>query len=104
MTGINLSRRWVLGALLAAGREYDAVVYGTEALGVMRVEKGHVAGNELNGQSTALNMGLGKMVSRKKDAIGVVLSQREGMVRADGLRIVGVKPVDPAQYLPLIKP
>ena len=89
----------MIRALLAAGREYDAVVYGTEALGVMRVEKGHVAGNELNGQSTALNMGLGKMVSRKKDAIGVVLSQREGMVRADGLRIVGVKPVDPAQAL-----
>jgi predicted transcriptional regulator len=41
----------------------------TEALGVMRIEKGHVAGGELNGQSTALNMGLGKMVSKKKDSI-----------------------------------
>jgi sarcosine oxidase subunit alpha len=89
----------MIRALVAAGREFDAVVYGTEALGVMRVEKGHVAGNELNGQSTALNMGLGKMVSRKKDAIGMVLSQREGMVQPDGLRLVGVKPVDPAQAL-----
>ena len=89
----------MIRALVAAGAEFDAVVYGTEALGVMRVEKGHVAGNELNGQSTALNMGLGKMVSRKKDAIGMVLSAREGMVAEDGLRLVGVRPVDPAQPL-----
>ena len=81
--------------LMEAGAEFDAVVYGTEALGVMRIEKGHVAGGELTGQSTALNMGLGKMVSKKKDSIGMVLSQREGMVRDDGYRLVGVKPVDP---------
>ncbi|PRD38785.1 UNVERIFIED_CONTAM: soxA [Trichonephila clavipes] len=85
--------------LVEQGREFDAVVYGTEALGVMRVEKGHVAGNELNGQSTALNMGLGKMVSKKKDSIGMVLSQREGMNDPNGYRLVGVKPVDPAQKL-----
>ena len=89
----------LIRALVDAGREFDAVVYGTEALGVMRVEKGHVAGNELNGQTTALNMGLGKMVSKKKDAIGMVLSQREEMVREDGLRLVGVKPVNPAEPL-----
>jgi len=81
--------------LVEVGKEFDVVVYGTEALGVMRVEKGHVAGNELNGQSSALNMGLGKMVSKKKDAIGVVLSQREGMNQPGGYRLVGVKPVDP---------
>ncbi len=84
----------LLRRMLEAGREFDAIVYGTEALGVMRVEKGHVAGNELNGQSTALNMGLGKMVSRKKDSIGMVLSQREGMNDPEGYRLVGVKPVD----------
>lgn len=85
----------LLREMLARGAEFDPVVYGTEALGVMRVEKGHVAGNELNGQSSALNMGLGKMVSRKKDAIGVALSQREGMVDPGGYRLVGVRPADP---------
>jgi heterotetrameric sarcosine oxidase alpha subunit len=85
----------LIRALVDAGREFDAVVYGTEALGVMRVEKGHVAGNELNGQSSALNMGLGKMVSKKKDSIGMLLSQREGMTNPNGYRLVGVKPVDP---------
>jgi len=39
------------------------------------------------------------MVSKKKDAIGMVLSQREGMVQPNGYRLVGVKPVDPAKAL-----
>ncbi len=89
----------LLREMLSRGAEFDPVVYGTETLGVMRIEKGHVAGGELNGQSTALNMGLGKMVSKKKDAIGVVLSQREGLVDPDGYRLVGVRPVDPAGKL-----
>ena len=89
----------LLREMLAKGAEFDPVVYGTEALGVMRIEKGHVAGGELNGQSTALNMGLGKMVSKKKDSIGMVLSQREGMVEENGYRLVGVKPVDPKAKL-----
>jgi heterotetrameric sarcosine oxidase alpha subunit len=88
----------LLREMLARGAEFEPVVYGTEALGVMRIEKGHVAGGELNGQSTALNMGLGKMVSKKKDSIGMVLSQREGLV-AEGYRLVGVKPVDPTGKL-----
>jgi sarcosine oxidase subunit alpha len=85
--------------LMAQGKDLGVTPYGTEALGVLRVEKGHVAGNELNGQSTALNMGLGKMVSKKKDSIGMVLSQREELVRDDGLRLVGVRPVNPEDAL-----
>ncbi len=85
----------LLREMLAKGAEFEPIVYGTEALGVMRIEKGHVAGGELNGQSTALNMGLGKMVSKKKDSIGMVLSHREGLVGENGYRLVGVKPVDP---------
>ena len=89
----------LLRRLMAEGAEFEAIVYGTEALGVMRIEKGHVAGGELNGQSTALNMGLGKMVSKKKDSIGMVLSQREGLTDPDGYRLVGVRPVDPKDKL-----
>ncbi|WP_425046252.1 sarcosine oxidase subunit alpha family protein [Primorskyibacter sp. S87] len=81
-------------ALMEAGEEFDATPYGTEALGVMRIEKGHAAGNELNGQTTAAQLGLGMMVSKKKDAIGSKLSEREGMNTADDLRLVGFHPVD----------
>ncbi|MBT4567043.1 MAG: sarcosine oxidase subunit alpha, partial [Marinovum sp.] len=89
----------MMGVLMEAGKEYDAVPYGTEALGVMRIEKGHAAGNELNGQTTALNLGLGGFVSKKKDCIGKTLSQRPELNRDDAIRLVGFKPVDHSQPL-----
>jgi methylglutamate dehydrogenase subunit C len=39
------------------------------------------------------------MVSKKKDSIGMVLSQREGLVDDNGYRLVGVRPVDPKDKL-----
>ncbi len=86
-------------ALMAAGEAFDVVAYGTEALGVMRIEKGHAAGNELTGQTTARDLGLGRMVSKKKDCIGNTLSEREGLNREDGLTLVGFRPVDRATEL-----
>ncbi len=84
----------LIRALMRAGAPFDVVPYGTEALGVMRVEKGHAAGNELNGQTTARDLGLGAMVSRKKDCIGKTLSERPALNRDDGLRLMGFRPVD----------
>ncbi len=89
----------MMQVLMAAGEEFDAIPYGTEALGVMRIEKGHAAGNELNGQTSALNLGLGGFVNKNKDCIGKVLSQRPDMTRDDAIRLVGFKPVDRAQPL-----
>ena len=86
--------------IMEVGAPFDISPYGTEALGVMRIEKGHAAGNELNGTTTALNLGLGRMVSQTKDSIGTVLSQREGLNDPDALRQVGIKPVDPAAKVP----
>ena len=86
--------------LVEAGEEFDAVVYGTEALGVMRIEKGHAAGNELNGTTSALNLGMGRMVSKKKDSIGSTLSEREGMNGEDALKLVGFKPVNAQHTVP----
>ncbi|SLN56866.1 Aminomethyltransferase [Roseovarius albus] len=83
----------MMEVLNKAGEEFGAAPYGTEALGVMRIEKGHVTANELNGQTTAQNIGLGMMVSQKKECIGNVLSQRPEMV-GDDLRLMGFRPVD----------
>ncbi|MGJ8594827.1 sarcosine oxidase subunit alpha family protein [Sulfitobacter sp.] len=86
--------------LMEAGAAYNITPYGSEALGVMRIEKGHAAGNELNGTTTAQNLGMGRMVSAAKGSIGAVLSRREGLNRADDLRQVGIKPVDPNEPVP----
>lgn len=89
----------MIRALMEAGEEFDAVPYGTEALGVMRIEKGHAAGNELNGQTTAQMLGLGGMVSKKKDSIGKRMSERDGLNQDDDLRLVGFRPVDKSDML-----
>jgi sarcosine oxidase subunit alpha len=81
-------------AIMAAGETFGVVPYGTEALGVMRIEKGHVAGNELNGTTTAADLGLGKLLSKKKDFIGRVLASRPGLNAPDRPVLVGVIPVN----------
>ena len=85
----------LMRALMAAGEDLGVVPYGTEALGVMRIEKGHAAGNELDGRTTARDLGLGRMVSTRKDAIGAVLSRREALADENGHDLVGLVPVDP---------
>lgn len=83
----------LMGRMFELGEDLGATPYGTETLGVLRIEKGHAAGNELNGQTTAQMLGMGKMVSVKKDSIGAVMSRREGML-AEARVLVGVQPVD----------
>ncbi len=81
-------------AIMAAGATLGVVPYGVEALGVMRIEKGHVAGNELNGTTTAADLRLGRMMSSKKDYIGRVLAARPGLTDPDRPTLVGIAPVD----------
>ncbi len=83
----------MMRAIMEAGREFDIVPYGLEALNVMRIEKGHPVGSELHGRTTAADLGLGKMVSAKKDCIGKEMAQRPGMADPDRPMLVGFKPV-----------
>ena len=78
--------------LMEVGAAFDITPYGSEALDVMRIEKGHVTAKELNGQTTPHDLGLGRMVSHKKDYIGRFLSGRPGMIDANRQRIVGLIP------------
>lgn len=89
----------LIRTLMAAGPDLGVTPYGTEALGVLRIEKGHPAGNELNGQTTARDLGLGRMVSKKKDCIGRIASERPGLNDENGLALVGFKPVDRGRSL-----
>ncbi|TJW59476.1 MAG: sarcosine oxidase subunit alpha [Mesorhizobium sp.] len=85
--------------LMIAGKPFGVTPYGTEALGVMRIEKGHVAGPELNGTTTAGDLGLGKMMSTKKDFIGRVMAGREALTAPNRQVVVGIKPTDKARRL-----
>jgi sarcosine oxidase subunit alpha len=80
--------------LMQAGAEFGIAPYGTEALGVMRIEKGHPAGPELNGQTTAHDLGMAKLLSTKKDFIGRALAARPALMDPARPTLVGLKPVD----------
>jgi heterotetrameric sarcosine oxidase alpha subunit len=92
--GEALARR-----LMQAGAPFGIAPYGTEALGVMRIEKGHVAGNEIDGRTTAADLGLGRMMSKKKDFIGKVLAQRPALLEPERPQFVGLRPRDPNKKL-----
>ena len=83
----------VARALMVAGAPHGIVPYGLEALNVMRIEKGHAAGGELNGKTTARDLGLARMVSAKKDSIGAAMAQRPALVAHERPILVGFKPI-----------
>lgn len=85
--------------LLKEGAEWGVTFYGLEALAMMRIEKGHVSGPELNGQTTAGDLGFGRMMSTKKDFIGAVLARRPALTDTNRMGLVGLKPQDPTKIL-----
>ncbi|MEP9353785.1 sarcosine oxidase subunit alpha family protein [Xanthobacter sp. KR7-65] len=89
----------LMRAIMEAGALYGITPYGTEALGVMRIEKGHVSGSELSGQTSARDLGLGRMASTKKDYIGRVMAGRPAFLDPDRPTFVGFRPVDRTQRL-----
>jgi sarcosine oxidase subunit alpha len=80
--------------IMEAGAAFGIAPYGTEALGVLRIEKGHPAGNELNGQTTAHDIGMGKMLSTKKDFIGRFMAARAALTDPSRPTLVGLRPLD----------
>jgi len=89
----------VVRAVMAAGEVFGIAPYGTEALGVMRIEKGHVSTNEINGQTTAHDLGAHRMLSSRKDYIGRVMAERPALQSPDRPIFVGFKPTDRTQRL-----
>ncbi|MFT9015062.1 MAG: sarcosine oxidase subunit alpha family protein [Acetobacter sp.] len=79
--------------LMQVGAPYGIAPYGTEALGVLRIEKGHPAGPELNGQTTAHDLGMGRMLSTKKDFIGRTMAQRPVLTDPARPTLVGLQPL-----------
>ncbi len=85
--------------LFDSGKPHGITPYGTEALNVMRIEKGHVTGNELDGRTTAQDIGLGAMMSGKKEFIGKRMANREGMIDPARPCLVGIKLTVPGERL-----
>ncbi len=80
--------------LLETGKPQNLQSYGLEALGSLRIEKGHVVGSEMDGRTTLDDMGAGKMASQLKPFWGDALRRSEVLVRPDRPTLVGLEAVD----------
>jgi glycine cleavage system aminomethyltransferase T/NADPH-dependent 2,4-dienoyl-CoA reductase/sulfur reductase-like enzyme len=80
----------VWDALMNAGASHDIQPYGLEALGTLRIEKGHVTGAEIDGRTTARDLHLDWMLSKKKPFIGSAMMDREGLTDPRRWTLVGV--------------
>jgi sarcosine oxidase subunit alpha len=94
---IAVPARWgdaLMRALMECGRPHGIAPYGTEALTILRAEKGHFAGGELNGHTTARDLGVGRMMSVKKDFVGRALAGRTAFEEPERPILVGFAPLD----------
>ena len=80
--------------LVAAGTEFGLCPFGTEAMGVLRIEKGFVAGGEIDGRTTPQDLGLGWLLSKSKPYLGKPALARPGLMAPERPRLVGLVPVD----------
>ena len=89
----------VWSALLEAGARFDIRPYGLDALNTLRIEKGHVTTAELNGNTTADDLGLQRLLKTQGDFIGRCLAQRAALKAPRRLQLVGVRPANPRERL-----
>ncbi len=73
--------------------------YGLEALASLRIEKGHVAGLDLDHRNTLYDLGLGKMASKTKPFAGRELLERENHLRKERWSLVGLESLEPGKPL-----
>ncbi len=73
--------------------------YGLEALASLRIEKGHVAGLELDHRNTLDDLGLGRMAGKEKAYIGKELRFREKLQAPERWSLVGLELLEPDKKL-----
>ncbi len=88
-------------AVMAAGEPLGITPYGTEAMDVLRAEKGYIiVGQETDGTVTPQDLGMSWVVSTKKPFIGQRSHRRADSARPDRRQLVGLLPEDLEALLP----
>ena len=88
-------------ALMHAGQRYGITPYGTEAMHVLRAERGFIiAGQDTDGTVTPIDLGMEWIVSRGKDFIGKRSLDRADTTREDRKQLVGLLTENPEEVLP----
>ena len=102
---INIPARYAISvwtACMTAGEKYAITPFGTEAMHVLRAEKGYiVVGQETDGTVTPGDLGMERMLSKKKDFIGRRSLARVETLRSDRKQLVGLDTEDPSTVIPI---
>jgi len=77
--------------ILETGRAWDIAPYGLEAMTILRIEKGHIVAAEINGRTTAADLGFERMMKQEGDYVGRRLAERSALVAGGRKQLVGVK-------------
>lgn len=83
--------RHVWEVLYSFGKAFNLRPYGTESMGALRIEKGHVAGPELDGRTTLKDLGLTGFASEKKPFVGSILLKRPVLENPERPVLVGLE-------------
>jgi sarcosine oxidase subunit alpha len=88
-------------ACMAAGARYGITPFGTEAMHVLRAEKGFIiVGQETDGTTTPFDLGMEWIVSKQKpDFIGKRSLARADIQKPDRKQLVGLLPENPREVL-----
>ena len=86
---------------MEAGKAADITPYGTEAMHVLRAEKGYIiVGQDTDGTVTPLDAGMAWAVGRKKaDFVGKRSLSRPDIVAPGRKQLVGLQTADPSVVL-----
>ncbi|MEO1193040.1 MAG: sarcosine oxidase subunit alpha family protein [Pseudomonadota bacterium] len=88
-------------ALMRAGAKYGATPFGTEAMHVLRAEKGFIiVGQETDGSVNPHDLGMDWIVSKTKDFVGKRSLTRADMSKPDRKQLVGLLTETPEDVLP----
>ena len=85
--------------LVSRAEEIGGGPYGMEALNVLRLEKGFITHAEIHGRVTAFDLGMERMVSKKKDCIGKTSAARPGLLDNEREQLIAIKPVGPIKQI-----
>jgi methylglutamate dehydrogenase subunit C len=85
--------------MLVSAKSLGIQPVGLEAIASLRIEKGHVAGPELDRRNTLDDLGLGHMAKGNKAFVGRELRQRPALQSPQRWRLVGIESIEPDQPL-----
>ena len=81
------------------GAAFDIAPYGIDAMDILRIEKGHATGAEIDGLTTLGDLGMARMARDDRKHIGAAMMMRPGLQDPSRKVLVGIKAKSASQAI-----